>query len=154
MKTFKIALLVLIAPIYSHAASTPEDCTAITNDTYRLKCYDKFFAENKYVHTEEKVSFDDSNTSKKKAESDVFGLENRTKDKVKSIHSQAIGTFSKWKKGMSIELENGQEWKVIDTQSLYHPATNPKVTIERAFLGSFFMSFEDLNKRLKVKRVK
>ena len=156
MKTFKIALLLLVAPMYSNAASTPEDCTAITNDKYRLKCYDKFFAEKDYVYQQrERTEHAEVQTPKPTESSEQnFGLENKVNRTSDSINSEIVGNFTKWQKGLEFTLTNGQVWKVVGSTTLYYPVKNAPITIEKGVFGSFYLSFKDLNKRLKVKRIK
>ena len=86
---------------------------------------------------------------------DNFGqIEAETEEAVESIKSRIIGQFSSWEKGMILELENGQKWKVTSTGRGYKKMDNPKITISRGFFGSFNAKVDGLNAGAKVKRVK
>jgi len=84
---------------------------------------------------------------------DSFG-QTKNKHEVQSVQSRLIGTFTEWKKGMKITLENGQVWKVTSNASGYRKMTNPKVTISRGIFSSFNAKVEGLNAKVKVKRIK
>lgn len=143
---------------FAAAASTPEDCAAITDDAKRLACYDQFFIkdESSVVDMNNKVTASDKKpaiASENKVQS--FGKEQiRNENDIDAISSTAKGSFRNWQEGMVIELENEQSWKIIQTRDVYHVAKSPKVTIEKGSLGTYFMSVEGLNRRFKVKRVK
>jgi hypothetical protein len=73
---------------------------------------------------------------------------------LESITSNLIGTFTGWKKGLKLKLENGQVWRVMRAKSGYIKKQDPKITITRGTLGSFDAKIEGLNARAKVRRVK
>jgi hypothetical protein len=54
---------------------------------------------------------------------------------------------------LSVELDNGQSWKQIDSSKL-RLKVGERLYIERGVLGSFFMSKDDVNRRVRVKRTK
>ena len=160
------------------------NCLTIKNSGDRLDCYDtvvKYFKLNPSKSTAVKntttntsapksvpVNPIPSNTPKltmgvpkqkakpeKVSATDNFGQnEAETEDAVESIQSRIIGQFSSWEKGMILELENGQKWKVTSTGRGYKKMDNPKITISRGFFGSFNARVDGLNAGAKVKRVK
>ncbi|NVJ61341.1 MAG: hypothetical protein HWE27_13180 [Gammaproteobacteria bacterium] len=159
-----------------------EKCVSIKDDNERLSCYDKLFkSDGKTVLSQsqsinKKTDLDNlsgvttqkpNNPSSKNItnesedqtitlqQSDIFGLEKEVENlSLEKLDSKIIGKFSEWKKGTKFKLENGQEWQVINSRTLYHTVENPEVTIEKGAFGSFYLRFNGMNRRLKVKRLK
>lgn len=145
-------------------------CIEIIDNMERLTCYDKMFASKNITQTPSdkktpanaqtvQTKIDNLNVNKKetKVESNksLFGLEKEVASQTPDeITSKAIGEFKSWTKKMDIKLENGQVWEVTSSGRLYHPITNPTVTVSKGVLGSFYMGIEGVNRRLKVKRIK
>ena len=72
------------------------------------------------------------------------------------IETILIGTCNGWKKDTRFRLENGQIWKVANSDSKYlhtKTLTNPAVVIEPAAISGFWLKIEGLPK-VRVKRVK
>jgi len=86
-----------------------------------------------------------------------FGLERveeaQNKD-VKSIQSRYVGEFTGWDGETTFPLENGQVWQQIESGRMSWKATDPMITIKRGFMGSYMLSVEGVNKRVRVKRIK
>jgi hypothetical protein len=83
-----------------------------------------------------------------------LGLDSR--DSGTRIESRLIGTCSGWKKNALFRLENGQVWKVANSDSYYYHTkklTSPAVLIETAAISGFWLKIEGLPK-VRVKRVK
>jgi hypothetical protein len=75
-------------------------------------------------------------------------------DTPKSIESTIVGTFDGWGPNSRIKLANGQVWRVVDnSEAVLAPVQNPKVRIERNFIGTIFMRVEGTNNSAKVRRV-
>lgn len=71
-----------------------------------------------------------------------------------SISSTIAGKFDGWSGNELVKLANGQVWRIIDGSSAtLSPMTNPKVTIERNFIGTFFLKIDGTNNSPKVRRV-
>lgn len=71
-----------------------------------------------------------------------------------SISSTIAGKFDGWSGNEMIKLANGQVWRIIDGSSaVLAPLNNPKVTVERNFLGTFFLKIDGTNNSPKVRRV-
>jgi len=160
------------------------NCLTIKNADDRLDCYDtvvKYYKLNPSKSTTVKNTTTNTSAPKsvpgkptpskspnltvgvpmqnavpgKVSTTDNFGQnEAETEDAVESIQSRIIGQFSSWEKGMILELENGQKWKVTSTGRGYKKMDNPKITISRGFFGSFNAKVDGLNAGAKVKRVK
>ncbi len=73
---------------------------------------------------------------------------------LESIQSKLIGSFTSWKKGMLLKLENGQTWKVTSNSSGYKKMNSPLIVITTGIFGSFNAKVEGLNAKAKVKRIK
>lgn len=86
-----------------------------------------------------------------------FGLERvedaRGKD-IKSIQSRYVGEFTGWDGDTTFPLENGQVWQQIESGRMSWKATNPVITIKRGFMGSYMLSVDGVNKKVRVKRIK
>ncbi|AKE51732.1 hypothetical protein [Kangiella geojedonensis] len=152
-----------------HAASTAEDCAAITDNNKRLECYDKFLKKQSEQRNQETPKPSQANapepapavTEAPEPELTVeekFGSEglkdpSKKPKSVDEISSRAIGIYKMWEKGIPVTLENGQVWEITDHRSTYHKVTNPMITIEKALFGSYLLGVEGLNKRFRVKRV-
>ena len=52
-----------------------------------------------------------------------------------------------------VTLDNGMQWQQQDSQPM-RLTTGLEVTIERGFLGAFFLSHDGVNRRIKVKRTR
>jgi len=91
--------------------------------------------------------------SEKNSAEAAFGQTDRDESR-KSIQSTLIGEFKSWEKGLILKLENGQKWKVTQSNRGYKKMTNPKITISKGLFGSFNAKVEGLNAAAKVKRVK
>ena len=86
-----------------------------------------------------------------------FGLEavKEAQDKdIKSVQSRYVGEFTGWDGDTTFPLENGQVWQQIESGRLSWKATDPMITIKRGFMGSYQLSVEGVNKKVRVKRIK
>lgn len=71
-----------------------------------------------------------------------------------SISSTIAGRFDGWSGNELIKLSNGQVWRVVDGSSaVLSPVSDAKVTVERNFIGTFFLKIEGTNNSPKVRRV-
>jgi hypothetical protein len=86
-----------------------------------------------------------------------FGLERVEEaqdNDIKLIQSRYVGEFSGWDGKTTFPLENGQVWQQIESGRMSWTATNPMITIKRGFMGSYMLSVEGVNKKVRVKRIK
>ncbi|KAB8037370.1 hypothetical protein [Janthinobacterium aquaticum] len=75
-------------------------------------------------------------------------------EKSNSISSTIVGKFDGWSGNELVKLANGQTWRIVDGSSaVLSPMNNPKVTIERNFIGTYFLKIEGTNNSPKVRRV-
>ena len=88
---------------------------------------------------------------------EAFGLE-RVEDAqdedIKLIQSRYVGEFTGWDGQTTFPLENGQVWQQIESGRMAWRATDPMITIKRGFMGSYMLSVEGVNKKVRVKRIK
>jgi hypothetical protein len=86
-----------------------------------------------------------------------FGLESvkkPTSEEPTAIDSTIVGKFEGWGPNARIKLANGQVWRVVDgSEAVLEPMTNPKVRIEKNFIGTMFLRIEGSNQSAKVRRV-
>ncbi|GAA4356526.1 hypothetical protein [Kangiella marina] len=161
IKRIMILSSLLVISSSLQAASTPEDCAAITNDSKRLACYDNFLKKQKQQR-EEAAAKPEKPAEKREpvlTAEQKFGAE-KLKDPAKKpksvnqIRSQAVGTYKRWKKGLPVTLENGQVWEITDYRSTYYKVKDPIITIEKGMFSSYLLEVEGLNQRFKAKRIK
>jgi hypothetical protein len=69
------------------------------------------------------------------------------------VSSSLRGEFRGWQNGTVFELENGQRWRVLDSDFATKPLSDPKVTISPGLFGSWYMLVEGTSVKAKVKRV-
>ena len=72
---------------------------------------------------------------------------------LESIESNIPGHFDGWYANSRIRLGNGQVWQVTDGTSRFANLQDPKVTVRRGALGSFFLDIEGVKPSPRVKRI-
>ena len=83
-----------------------------------------------------------------------FGFENRAQpDELPTVETHIPGRFEGWGPKSAIALANGQVWQVIDDSARTAYKDNPKVTVRRGSLGSFFLDIEGVNPSPRVRRI-
>ena len=74
---------------------------------------------------------------------------------VEPVESQLVGDLSGWTGKTVFRLKNGQVWQQNDSTSRYDsPRKEPKVKIYPGMLGVYWMEFDGVKQRVKVKPVK
>ncbi|WP_018624527.1 hypothetical protein [Kangiella aquimarina] len=160
---------------FAAAASTPEDCAAITDDTKRLACYDQFLKNRQAPAKPEPAAqpakpadpakpampeqaqkpAPKAEVVSKKDRVEEFGKERmREEGKLDSLTATAIGSFHEWKDGLKIKLDNGQVWEIIDSRTGFYKIQNPTVIIDKGFMNSYRMQVKGRNQRYSVIRIK
>jgi hypothetical protein len=131
-------------------------CRAMVDVPSRVKCYDAIpLATGTPVAPAAVAALP---TAQQREQS--FGMESVKPSKAsvpednKSINTTIAGKFDGWSGNELIKLGNGQTWRIIDGSSAtLSPVTDPKVTVERNFIGTFFLKIEGTNNSPKVRRV-
>lgn len=163
--TWGLAALLPVAGAFA-ADDAPRRCAAIADDRERLACYDRWQPPQPAARAAEPTAPKPSAASAAATvSSDAaigidsnFGAETLARPKARlegpdRIETRVLGTLNGWKQGQLFRLENGQVWRSIDDREYHHRAEHPAVTIERNFLGNYFMRFEGTNAHTRVRRV-
>jgi len=143
-------LAAMALPVWA-ADNTLADCQRLNDRTARYTCYDALPLPPGVVRVApsktETVTTDDFGLeSKKLAAAVAQGPE--------ELVSNIVGRFEGWEPNSQLKLANGQVWQIVDGSSAYFPRDNPRVTISRGILGTFFLKVDELNRTPKVKRVR
>lgn len=143
---------VLLSSVASADESGTARCAAMTDAQARLACYDALARPVPVAPPTE------PETAPPAGGAERFGAENlpsrRSSDDVDAIESRLVGRFEGWKKGTQFELENGQVWRCLDEHEVYWTRDSPKVTIQRNFMGSYWLRVEGLNPQARVRRIR
>ncbi|TDY36922.1 hypothetical protein [Janthinobacterium sp. 75] len=130
-------------------------CRSLTDIASRVKCYDAI-----PLGAAAPVAAPVAAVPTAQQREQSFGMETVKAPKAsepeehKSISSSIAGKFDGWSGNELIKLSNGQVWRIVDGSSaVLPPLSNPKVTVERNFVGTFFLKIEGTNNSPKVRRV-
>lgn len=158
-----IGALLLTLPAAAQDADLAR-CAAVKDAQARLACYDALAsqppaaAEVPAEPVELPAAPPPPESAAPASDAERFGAENlpakRDSDGADEIESRLVGRFKGWKKGTLFELENGQVWRCIDERDVYGERDNPKVTIRRNFVGSYWLKVEGLNAQARVRRIR
>lgn len=154
-------------------------CTSIDDDARRLGCYDAAAGRTAQAATApEEVAAPAPGAvpapaaapaptpapvpiaAPEPADAAGFGAEQlpraseKEKDEPDRIESSLPGRFEGWNKDTRFALENGQVWQCVNCRDVYHVRDNPKVVVERGFLGGYWLRVEGLNQQARVRRVR
>jgi hypothetical protein len=156
------ALLALGLPALAVDDAAVQRCRAMTDNAQRLACYDGLPiaaastprapvaaapAAAKPAPAAAPAAASPSLLSR-------FGFENRAQpDELPTVESHIPGRFEGWGPKSAIALANGQVWQVIDDSARTAYRENPKVTVRRGSLGSFFLDIEGVNPSPRVRRI-
>jgi len=159
------------------ASETLVNCSKEQDSLKRLVCYDRLATGlNKPVQTVlpkvakmaknppadlkvSKVSTAAEPARVKEAEkikmaADNFGIKRKTEreDTADKIYAKVSVITKGPYKNLLLTLDNGQRWKQTESGYL-RLKVGEQVYVERGALGSFFLSTDDVNRRLRVKRI-
>ncbi len=159
MKALFLLLLVSGAAVADDAALL--QCRSLGDVPSRVKCYDAIplsGAARVAAPVAAAAAVVAAPTPQQREQS--FGMEavkapkSAAPEENKSISSSIAGKFDGWSGNELIKLSNGQVWRITDGSSaVLAPMTNPKVTVERNFIGTYFLKVEGTNNSPKVRRV-
>ncbi|MGH8482598.1 MAG: hypothetical protein ACRES8_09055, partial [Nevskiaceae bacterium] len=71
-----------------------------------------------------------------------------------SITAHIVGSFTEWRSGTVVRLDNGQRWKVTEDGRVYGAKVpdNAEVTISRGTFA-YWMEIHAIERKVKVKRL-
>lgn len=131
-----LALMVMSSAAFADEAGMLR-CRGLTDPAARLACYDALVPLAKPA--------------------EEFGRETTTvvaaSPILQSIQSHIPGVFEGWQPNTRIRLANGQLWQVVDGTSGSYRLVDPKVSVRRGALGSYFLEIEAEKRSLKVRRI-
>jgi hypothetical protein len=156
LRTLWILLLASGAAVADDAAM--QRCRGISEGTARLACYDAITVPSPAPAPRAAAAASPASpaASPPQRQSPAqFGMEQRqvSQGELPSIQSHIPGHFEGWQPRTRIRLANGQVWQVTDDSTRRFDLDNPKVTIRRGALGSFFLDIEGDNHAPRVRRV-
>jgi len=157
MKALFVLLLVSGSALADDAAML--QCRSITEVPARVACYDAIpLGAAAPVATAVVAAVAAAPTPQQREQ--AFGMATIQAPKAavpeqeNSISSTIDGRFDGWSGNELVKLANGQVWRIVDGSSaVLSPMTNPRVKVERNFIGTFFLKIEGTNNSPKVRRV-
>jgi hypothetical protein len=145
-----LCLLMLVSTTAMADDAALQQCRSLANATARLACYDA-------IPLAPRATAPAAAAPAAATPEQRFGLESVKKAKSEepsAIDSTIVGKFEGWGPNSRIKLANGQVWRVVDgSEAVLEPMTNPKVRIEKNFIGTMFLRIEGSNQTAKVRRV-
>ena len=149
------ALALLSSPATQADDGALRRCRGIADAAARLACYDALPlpAPGAAAAAAPSVAGQSEAPAREASLLDRFGLEFR-QPQADRIESHIPGLFTGWDANSQIRLANGQVWKVADGSWLHGEWNNPKVSIRRGMLGSFYLDIEGESRSPRVQRVK
>ena len=152
---------------FLHADAIVNDCTQISNDQKRLACYDSFFMEKQKEREVERIIQIDKTPPKiskkdmplQAKASEEFGLPKKlTEDSKKiSLKSRIISVKQLSNKKVSIQLDNGQTWRTVETLNrgeLSKLKSSNNIEIKEALFSGFVLKVEGKKLSIRVRRIK
>lgn len=126
-------------------------CRTISEAAQRLACYDALAPQESSRADSRNVSPQDGAPLRP---AERFGLEHKAPPQASRIESHIAGTFHGWGPNSEIRLANGQVWQVVDGSTMASVWENPRISIRRGTLGSFFLDIEGETRSARVRRVR
>lgn len=173
MKKQLLPILALLSIPTVHASEVNlqalQACTFVENDFNRLLCYDNTMAGKSLSKpTTAKTLTPPANSAavaaatagtvatteqSMKAKNKDFGLEHKevSKDNDDEISAQVTSVEEAPYGELIINLDNGQQWRQIGSDSL-RISTNDTIVIERGLFNSFLLKKAGQNRSIRVKR--
>lgn len=137
----KLLLLLLVSSTALADDAGLLRCRGITDASARLACYDALPVQA-------------GPQAPVRETPEQFGLQRQvTTKELDTIQSYIPGHFETAKTGEIYRLANGQVWQITEGNNRLYDLNNPKVTLRRGMLGSFFLDLEGDNRSLRVKRL-
>ncbi len=167
-----LAALAFMPPLLAAGESDVQRCRALTADAARLACYDTLFGRPGSPATAAAAApaaaaAAAASTAKPAtavspaaatpapapdATVATFGLPQPAAP-VDAISSHIPGRFTGWEPNDRITLANGQVWQITDRSRGAYQLQDPKVSVRKGAMGSFFLEIEGQNQSPRVRRV-
>jgi len=165
-----LAALALVTPLLAAGETDVQRCRALAADAARLACYDTLFgrpgspatAAATAPATATAATAARAATSAPPAAATpspapdaavaAFGLPQPAAP-VDAISSHIPGRFTGWEPNDRITLANGQVWQIADRSRGAYQLQDPKVSVRKGALGSYFLEIEGQNQSPRVRRV-
>lgn len=152
---FPSAMMMLFSGIGVADDAGLRGCRAVADAKSRLACYDALaFPGAAAVPASPASTRAPARQEASSALVERFGMEHKAPlPESERVTSHIPGRFEGWRANSLIRLANGQVWKVVDNSWFGGEWENPKVTIRRGALGSFYLDIEGENRSPRVRRV-
>jgi hypothetical protein len=137
-------------------------CRTLADEARRLACYDAMpvlsapmGAITPSVASKPKAQGAPPTATTATAPSQSFGLPAAIApaQPANRVSARLQGSFGEWSAGTRFVLDNGQVWQVVDGQGAGYALNQPRITIERGLLGSFFATVDGVSASIKVRRL-
>jgi 5-hydroxyisourate hydrolase-like protein (transthyretin family) len=146
--------LVLASGVVASAAMAQQsyrDCALIQDDQERLMCYDRLNEQDKKPVPAAKMK---EKVEQKRDNNADFGLEHK---KLKQDESMSVELTSRDKDAYGkwiLTFDNGQVWKQKGSEDYFPWHDEGNYTITRGMFNAYFLSRKEVNKRMKIERIK
>ncbi|MDB5972421.1 MAG: hypothetical protein JWQ90_4871 [Hydrocarboniphaga sp.] len=137
------------------AAADPQQCRGVADDAARLGCYDALFAVPPAAVTAAPAAVPAPPPAAPGADFGAETVKRKSTDSPaeQALKARVVGHVEFARKGARYALDNGQVWLNIDDREILLDVDNPAVTIERNFIGSYFMKLDGAGARVRVRRI-
>ena len=159
-KLIVAALLAAGGAAQAAPGDTLATCRAIKDSAARLACYDGLPlaapapAPPPPAAAQGPAAPAPAGSATAQSEASRFGLPaTKGPAPVETMESRIDGHFEGWYPGSRIQLANGSVWQVTDNSSRFANLDNPRVTVRRGALGSFFLDIDGVNPAPRVRRI-
>lgn len=169
-----MTLLCAFACLQAAGAATPEQmlqaCRAISDAAARLRCYDDVADFPRGEPSAPPSNGSASQTASERvappavtssavpeAVNGSFGAESLPPPRPaepKALVAHVAGKIDGVRRGMTVQLDNGQTWRVVDDREYDYIGDAPEVRLDRNFVGTYWMEIAGEGLRFKVRRVK
>jgi hypothetical protein len=152
-----LAAIVAAGPAGAATTADLKQCRGVADDAARLHCYDALVPAEPVAPVVAAPPVAAAAPATPAAPSADFGAET-VKRKAgdakedQALHAKLIGHIETAKKGDRYQLDNGQVWQNIDDREVLVDVSDTGVTIQRNFLGTYFLQADGNNTRIKVRR--
>ncbi|WP_156891820.1 hypothetical protein [Nevskia ramosa] len=163
-----VAATGMMATVHADLPDEFAVCKGIVDNGTRLSCFDALTLPSDHAPVAPTSAIDERAASvQPKASTTVrqqplsgataFGAESVPKaivDQPKSLKAKVLGNIRGIRKGLLIQLDNGQQWRSVDDRDYDYEADSPEVTIDRNVIGTYWMAFPNSGIRIRARRIK